>query len=160
MTPPVPCPLPFCQIDLSKRPFHMWSDDREVVADTVIIATGAVARRLEFPGSGEGKDGFWMKGISACAVCDGAAPMFRNAPIAVIGGGDSGEQCLSTCVGGLGGLGVLWNKGGKGGPRCMRVWGEWRLGRLGRGPVADPLLARGGRSLPARLQGARRGSAC
>jgi alkyl hydroperoxide reductase subunit AhpF len=62
-----------------------------VIADTIIIATGAVARRLPFPGSDE-DSGFWNKGISACAVCDGAAPMFRNQPIAVIGGGDSGAR--------------------------------------------------------------------
>lgn len=77
-------------MDLSRRPFVISTDERQVVADAVIIATGAVARRLEFPGSEEGT-GYWMKGISACAVCDGAAPMFRNVPIAVIGGGDSGQ---------------------------------------------------------------------
>eukprot|EP00889_Picochlorum_renovo_P001779 jgi/Picre1/28809/NNA_004206.t1 len=64
------------------------TDEKEVTADTVIIATGAVAKKLSFPGSDE-ENGFWNKGISACAVCDGAAPMFRNNPIAVIGGGDS-----------------------------------------------------------------------
>jgi hypothetical protein len=67
------------------------------VADAVIVATGAVARRLPFPGSDE-ESGFWNKGISACAVCDGAAPMFRNQPIAVIGGGDSGASHGSTGV--------------------------------------------------------------
>jgi thioredoxin reductase (NADPH) len=61
------------------------------MADALIIATGAVARRLEFTGSGE-EAGFWNKGISACAVCDGAAPMFRGKPIAVIGGGDSAME--------------------------------------------------------------------
>lgn len=75
-------------MDLSKRPFKIWTDSKEVTAETVIIATGAVARRLEFPGSGE-ENGFWNKGISACAVCDGAAPIFRKKPIAVIGGGDT-----------------------------------------------------------------------
>ena len=50
------------------------------------MLAGAVARRLDFPGSGE-INGFWNKGISACAVCDGAAPMFRRKPLAVIGGG-------------------------------------------------------------------------
>lgn len=79
------------KVDLSSRPFKVETDEREVVADTVIIATGAVARRLTFPGSDE-DNGFWNKGISACAVCDGAAPMFRNNPIAVIGGGDSAME--------------------------------------------------------------------
>lgn len=78
-------------VDLSKRPFVVKTDEKEVLADTVIVATGAVARRLEFKGSGE-ENGFWNKGISACAVCDGAAPIFRNKPIAVIGGGDSAME--------------------------------------------------------------------
>lgn len=60
-------------------------------AETLIVATGAVAKKLEFTGSGE-QDGFWNKGISACAVCDGAAPMFRNAQLAVIGGGDTAME--------------------------------------------------------------------
>ncbi len=53
---------------------------------------GAVAKRMEFPGSHEGKGGFWNRGISACAVCDGAAPMFRQKALAVIGGGDSAME--------------------------------------------------------------------
>lgn len=60
----------------------------QVLADSVVVATGAVARRLRFPGA----DTFWNRGISACAVCDGAAPIFRNRPIAVIGGGDSAME--------------------------------------------------------------------
>jgi thioredoxin reductase (NADPH) len=79
------------KLDLSKRPFKIWTDEKEVTAQTVIIATGAVAKRLPFKGSDE-ENGFWNKGISACAVCDGAAPIFRNKPIAVIGGGDSAME--------------------------------------------------------------------
>ncbi|KAJ8567741.1 hypothetical protein K7X08_019949 [Anisodus acutangulus] len=78
------------KVDLTKTPFEVVTDDRTVLADTVIVATGAVAKRLEF--SGSGNDGFWNKGISACAVCDGAAPIFRNKPLAVIGGGDSAME--------------------------------------------------------------------
>ena len=63
-----------------------------VHADTVIIATGAVAKRLDFPGAGSGPGGYWQKGVSACAVCDGAAPIFRNKPLVVIGGGDSAME--------------------------------------------------------------------
>lgn len=55
------------------------------------ITAGAVAKRMNFQGSGEA-DGYWNKGISACAVCDGAAPMFRKRPLAVIGGGDSAME--------------------------------------------------------------------
>ena len=58
----------------------------------MIIATGAVAKRLEFPGAGDCEGGYWNKGISACAVCDGAAPIFRNRPLAVIGGGDTAME--------------------------------------------------------------------
>lgn len=78
------------KVDFSKSPFEIVSSDRTVLADAVIVATGAVAKRLEFPGSGN--DGFWNRGISACAVCDGAAPIFRNKPLAVIGGGDSAME--------------------------------------------------------------------
>lgn len=73
-------------IDTSERPFKITTMNEEtVLAKTVIIATGARAKRL--PLDSEKK--FWMKGISACAVCDGALPLFRDKPLAVIGGGDS-----------------------------------------------------------------------
>lgn len=76
------------KVDFSKTPFQVFTDSKTVLADSVIVATGAVARRLTFPGSIE----FWNRGISACAVCDGAAPIFRNKPLAVIGGGDSAME--------------------------------------------------------------------
>lgn len=79
------------EVDLSQRPFKVTTDSHQVEADTLIIATGAVAKRLEFKGAGE-QGGFWNKGISACAVCDGAAPMFRKVSLAVIGGGDSAME--------------------------------------------------------------------
>ena len=75
--------------DLSARPFHFWREGAEdgepESADAIIIATGASARRMNLPG----EDTYWQSGISACAVCDGAVPIFRNKPLAVIGGGDS-----------------------------------------------------------------------
>ncbi|KAB1224015.1 Thioredoxin reductase 2 [Morella rubra] len=80
------------KVDFSTTPFKVFADSKTVIADSVIVATGAVAKRLEFPGSGEGQGGFWNRGISACAVCDGAAPIFRNKPLAVIGGGDSAME--------------------------------------------------------------------
>ncbi|KAL3679896.1 hypothetical protein R1sor_022852 [Riccia sorocarpa] len=80
------------RVDLSIKPFKLWTDYKEVQADTVIIATGAVAKRLNFKGAGEEDGGFWNRGISACAVCDGAAPLFRNKPLAVIGGGDTAME--------------------------------------------------------------------
>lgn len=78
-------------VDFESRPFKLFSKERTVEADAVIVATGAVARRLSFPGSDE-ENGFWNKGISACAVCDGAAPLFRDKPLAVVGGGDSAVE--------------------------------------------------------------------
>lgn len=81
-------------VDFSTTPFKVFSEDSKttVLADALIIATGAVAKRLDFPGAGEGSGGFWNRGISACAVCDGAAPIFRDKPLAVIGGGDSAME--------------------------------------------------------------------
>jgi thioredoxin reductase (NADPH) len=72
-------------VDFSKHPFVITGDETECLADSVIIATGAVAKTLEIDGGSE----FWNKGVSACAVCDGALPPFRNKPLFVIGGGDS-----------------------------------------------------------------------
>ncbi|KAK1554852.1 hypothetical protein Q3G72_018345 [Acer saccharum] len=80
------------KVDFSSFPYKVLTDSKAVLADSVIIATGAVAKRLKFLGSGDGPEGFWNRGISACAVCDGAAPIFRNKPLAVIGGGDSAME--------------------------------------------------------------------
>jgi thioredoxin reductase (NADPH) len=78
------------QIDLSSRPFRYSTDERSGAAQTVIIATGATAKRDNIPGTRDGE--LWQKGVSACAVCDGAIPMFRNKPLFVIGGGDSAME--------------------------------------------------------------------
>ncbi|KAG2431670.1 hypothetical protein HYH02_013247 [Chlamydomonas schloesseri] len=75
------------------KPFVLHTPERVVTADAVIIATGASAKRLRFPGSGdESEGGFWNRGISACAICDGSSPLIRNKPVAVIGGGDSAME--------------------------------------------------------------------
>jgi len=80
------------KVDLTSRPFKYWAEyeeDKEPqTADAIIIATGASARRLGLPG----EDKYWQNGISACAVCDGAVPIFRNKPLVVIGGGDSAAE--------------------------------------------------------------------
>ena len=78
------------KVDLSKRPFRYWTDEREGEARSLIISTGATAKRLDIPGAGDGE--LWQKGVSACAVCDGALPIFRNRPLFVIGGGDSAME--------------------------------------------------------------------
>jgi thioredoxin reductase (NADPH) len=65
--------------------FLVQTNSQSYTTKSIIVSTGAVAKRLNF----EGSETFWMKGISACAVCDGALPMFRNKVLAVIGGGDT-----------------------------------------------------------------------
>jgi thioredoxin reductase (NADPH) len=77
-------------IDLSRRPFLIRGSSTHVEAQAIIIATGATAKRLDIEGAGDGE--FWQKGVTACAVCDGAAPIFRNRPLFVIGGGDSAVE--------------------------------------------------------------------
>ncbi|HPH67519.1 MAG TPA: thioredoxin-disulfide reductase [Kofleriaceae bacterium] len=78
------------KLDLSQRPFRYWTDERNGAAQTLIIATGATAKRDNIVGTRDGE--LWQKGVSACAVCDGAIPMFRNKPLFVIGGGDSAME--------------------------------------------------------------------
>ena len=79
------------RIDTSKRPFVVETKKGNIEAATVIVATGAYAKRLEVPGTNE----YWNKGISACAVCDGALPIFRDKELLVIGGGDTAcEEAL------------------------------------------------------------------
>jgi thioredoxin reductase (NADPH) len=78
------------KVDLSRRPFRYTTDEQEGEAKTLIIATGATAKRDAIPGTLDAE--LWQKGVSACAVCDGALPMFRNRPLFVIGGGDSAME--------------------------------------------------------------------
>ena len=77
-------------IDCSRRPFLVTSSSKRVLARAVIIATGATARRLDIKGTRDGE--LWQKGVSACAVCDGALPIFRNKDVYVVGGGDSAME--------------------------------------------------------------------
>jgi thioredoxin reductase (NADPH) len=77
-------------IDLKRRPFIVGGSKSKFLADSIIIATGANANKLEIPGSKEGQ--FWQKGVTACAICDGAAPIFRDKLLYVIGGGDSAVE--------------------------------------------------------------------
>jgi thioredoxin reductase (NADPH) len=77
-------------VDLSKKPFTVKSSTVEVQTHTIILATGATAKRLDVPGTKEGE--FWQRGVTACAVCDGAMPIFRNQDLFVIGGGDTAVE--------------------------------------------------------------------
>src|SRR5215218_5462776 len=76
-------------VDLSRRPFTMTdSAGQTTKAHTVVIATGASANYLGL----ESEERFKNKGVSACAVCDGALPRYRNKPLVVVGGGDSAAE--------------------------------------------------------------------
>ncbi len=75
-------------VDFSSRPYKVKTPSSEMEAGAVIIATGAIAKRMGVPN----EEKFWQKGISACAVCDGALPLFRNQPLVVIGGGDTAME--------------------------------------------------------------------
>ena len=76
------------KLDLSTRPFKVWGEgDVMVEAHALILATGATANWLGLPN--ERRLAQSGGGVSACAVCDGALPIFRNKELAVVGGGDS-----------------------------------------------------------------------
>src|SRR6266581_2426678 len=72
-------------VDLSRQPFVLWVDGDRVETETLIIASGASHRHLEL----ESESKLETKGVTYCATCDGALPMFRNQPLVVVGGGDS-----------------------------------------------------------------------
>ncbi len=77
------------KVDFSQRPFKVWvgEDENELhLAQSVIIATGARANYLGL----ESEEALKNRGVSACAVCDGA--LFRNKPVAVVGGGDTAME--------------------------------------------------------------------
>lgn len=76
------------EVDLSQRPFTVRSEEREIKTNSLVIATGATAKRLGL----ESEHQFWSRGISACAICDGATPIFHRAKLAVIGAGDSAAE--------------------------------------------------------------------
>jgi len=73
------------KVDVSKRPFVLKTTEKEYQAKAVIIATGAGAKFLGIPS----EKLLMNRGVSACATCDGALPVFRNKKLVVVGGGDT-----------------------------------------------------------------------
>lgn len=73
--------LQFCEVLLLLFMF-------QVKCHSVIFATGATAKKLSLPR----EDEFWSRGISACAICDGASPLFKGQVLAVVGGGDTATE--------------------------------------------------------------------
>lgn len=76
------------KVDLNQQPFKVFAGTSIVETKVLLIATGATAKRMFVPG----EERLWQKGISACAVCDGALPIFRNKNLVVVGGGDSAVE--------------------------------------------------------------------
>jgi len=78
------------RVDFSSRPFKLFTNkDKELQAHSVIIATGAIPNRLGCPG----EDTYWGKGITTCAVCDGA--FYKDKKVVVVGGGDTAMEDAS-----------------------------------------------------------------
>ncbi len=81
------------RVDLAERPFKVWVGDDLYRCRVLIVATGASARWLGLEAEKpvfEG--GLGGAGVSACATCDGALPIFRNKELAVVGGGDTAVE--------------------------------------------------------------------
>lgn len=76
------------RVDLSRRPYTVHGTDTTVQTNSIIIATGATAKRLNIPSESK----FWSNGISACAICDGASYIFKGQDLAVVGGGDTATE--------------------------------------------------------------------
>jgi thioredoxin reductase (NADPH) len=78
------------KVDFTKKPFTIWTDrNKELKAEAVIVATGATPKRLNVPG----EDEYWGKGITTCAICDGA--FYKDKKVVVIGGGDTAMEDAS-----------------------------------------------------------------
>ena len=77
-------------VDLGRRPFTLHTDDHEIKAETLIIASGASAKWLGIPGEAPAPHGLGGLGVSACATCDGF--FFKGKPIVVVGGGDTAME--------------------------------------------------------------------
>lgn len=78
------------KVDFSKQPFTIWTDrDKELQAESIIISTGASPNRLKVPG----EDEYWGKGVTTCAVCDGA--FYKDKKVVVVGGGDTAMEDAS-----------------------------------------------------------------
>jgi thioredoxin reductase (NADPH) len=74
------------EVDVSARPFRLTTGEGELLAETIIVATGASARFLGIPS----EDKFKNHGLSACATCDGA--FFKGVDVVVVGGGDTAME--------------------------------------------------------------------
>jgi thioredoxin reductase (NADPH) len=77
-------------VDFSKKPFKLTTSRQEdLFSHAVIIATGATAKKLNVPGEAK----YWNKGVTVCAVCDGA--FYKDMPVVIVGGGDTAMEDAS-----------------------------------------------------------------
>lgn len=78
------------KVDFSKKPFALWTNkNKELKSESVIIATGASPKKLKCPG----EDEYWGKGVTTCAVCDGA--FYKDKSVIIVGGGDTAMEDAS-----------------------------------------------------------------
>src|SRR5437016_939979 len=80
------------KVDLQERPFTVYTENKIIKTETLIIASGASAKWLGVPGEAKTPVGFGGNGVSACATCDGPLPAFRNKRLVVVGGGDTAME--------------------------------------------------------------------
>lgn len=77
-------------VDFAKKPFLLFNKkDEQLKTHSVIIASGATPKRLNVPGEEE----YWGKGVTTCAVCDGA--FYKDKPVVIVGGGDTAMEHAS-----------------------------------------------------------------
>lgn len=76
-------------VDFAQRPFTITTDKKTLLADAVIIATGSSPKRLNIPGEST----YWGKGVTTCAVCDGA--FYKDKKVIIVGGGDTAMEDAS-----------------------------------------------------------------
>ena len=74
------------KVDLTKHPFTLWGQENEIKAETLIVCTGASAKKLGI----EGEEKFFGRGVSTCATCDGF--FYKEKEVVVVGGGDSAME--------------------------------------------------------------------
>lgn len=78
------------KVNFLEYPFTLWNHRQEIFkSHAIIIATGALPKRLGCPG----EDEYWAKGVTTCAVCDG--PFYKNKPVIIVGGGDTAMEDAS-----------------------------------------------------------------
>jgi thioredoxin reductase (NADPH) len=120
-------------VDLSKQPFGLTVDGEAIQAETIIIASGASHRHLGL----ENESRLETKGVTYCATCDGALPMFRDQPLVVVGGGDSACE-EATYLTRFGGTVYLVHRRDK--LRASKIMAERTLAHAKIKPVWDSVV--------------------